>query len=337
MPDAAVRFRDVTFGFGKPTPLFQGISCSLANTTDAGKIIALMGPSGVGKTTFCDLALGIRQPQKGSITFAPTNANIAVIPQKAILFDELDVKENISCLKYSRTLGKTFKEERIQHAVDSLGLADVLRSGTRPDALSGGEAQRVMLARIQTINCDVLILDEPCSFLDNRVKDSFLAGLRATIDESRLLALMVTHVWDEAREIADEVLFFHQAPGKPVTLHCLTVAEAQRCPPTIDAMYGIHWPNCVVLALDGMPPFHTLSEQPIPHDARFVGLHLDERAQSSNDAWACNLWRRVARSSGVNRASGPIAGGTLGDGACVIANFYNRDEVLVKVNGDPPR
>jgi len=74
MSDTALHFSGVTFGFVKGKPLFENLSCSLSNNLDKGKIIALMGPSGVGKTTFCDLALGNRQPQQGIVRFEPTNA-----------------------------------------------------------------------------------------------------------------------------------------------------------------------------------------------------------------------------------------------------------------------
>ncbi len=336
MPDAALHFSDVTFGFGKRKPLFEGLSCSLANTSDAGKIIALMGPSGVGKTTFCDLALGIRQPQNGSITFAPHDAKIALIPQKAVIFDELSVEENIACLRHSKTLGRTFQKNKIQHAVESLGLADVLRSATPASGLSGGEAQRVMLARIQTIKCDVLILDEPCSFLDNRVKDSFLSALRATVDKSRLLALMITHVWDEALLVADEVLFFYQAPGKAVTLHCHPIDEAQSRPPTIDALYGIHWPDCLVLDLIEKAPLAGLPAKKIPHGARFVGLHRDDHAQLTYDEWACELWNKITKPSRVNGKYLPAATGTTNKDIHITATFYNQNGVLLKSDGEPP-
>ena len=95
MPNAALHFADVTFGFAKRRPLFQRLTCSLSGANGAGKIIALMGPSGVGKTTFCDLALGTRKPQKGMVAIEPLEANIAVIPQKGVIFDELSVESNI--------------------------------------------------------------------------------------------------------------------------------------------------------------------------------------------------------------------------------------------------
>jgi ABC-type nitrate/sulfonate/bicarbonate transport system ATPase subunit len=297
MSNTAVHFSGVTFGFGKQTPLFRDLSCSLTADRAAGKIVALMGPSGVGKTTFCELALGIQRPQKGTVTFVPDDANIGAIPQKAVMFDELSVRENITCLKYSKTLGPTFRDDKAEHAIKSLNLSGVLLSATRAAALSGGEAQRVMLARIQSIRCDVLILDEPCSFLDNRVKDTFLSALRAIVDESRLLALMVTHVWDEVRLVADDVAFLHQMNGSPVTLHVASVTEAIDYPPTVDALFGIHWPNCAVLSRSEITALPRELANCIPQEAGFIGLFHKAPNQSRNDGLAGNLWAHLAASS----------------------------------------
>lgn len=272
MSETTVRFSNVTFGFGDRVPLFENLSCDLSNDGTSGRIVALMGPSGAGKTTFCDLASGTRRPQKGDVTFGSGRANVAVIPQKGIIFDELSVRENIACLKYSNSLGSTFREDTVQAAAASLGLSQVLRDGTPASALSGGEAQRVMLARIQTVACDLLILDEPCSFLDNRVKGAFLDALRKTVDEHHLLALMVTHVWDEARLVADEVIFFNRQPGQSVTTHRSSTVDAEKRPPTIDALFGIHWPDCSALKVAEIPAGTTLSESLLPPTAAFVGV-----------------------------------------------------------------
>jgi|GEM_PF-3270123 len=329
MPETALHFSEVTFGFGNFKPLFENLSCSLANDSAAGKIFALMGPSGVGKTTFCDLALGMRHPQAGSVKFSPTHANIAVIPQKGVIFDELSVRDNITCLKYSRSVGSTFREERVEHAVESLSLSGVLQNGTRATALSGGEAQRVMLARIQTIDCDVLILDEPCSFLDNRVKDSFLFALRATVDEKRLLALMVTHVWDEARLAADEVVFFHQAKRNPVTLHCTPINDASDQPPTIDALFGIHWPDCLVLDLAGGGESLGLVPDMIPNGASSVGLFRSHQPQAKPDKWAEHAWEIASQTSRYKRIS--IKSQPSGNVAekRFAAAFYDQDGIII--------
>lgn len=242
MADTALHFKNVSFGFGDGAPMFDGLNCKFENRSAGGKLIALMGPSGVGKSTFCDLALGTHKPASGAVGYSPKDAHVAVIPQRAVIFEELSIKENIACLRYSATLGSTFQQSRVEDAARALGLFHLMHNGARAATLSGGEAQRVMLARIQTVDCSVLILDEPCSFLDNRVKDSFLSAMRGTIDRLGLLALMVTHVWEETRKVADEVVFFDRRPGQAVRLHCSTIENAERRPPTVDALYAIHWP-----------------------------------------------------------------------------------------------
>jgi ABC-type nitrate/sulfonate/bicarbonate transport system ATPase subunit len=275
MPKATVQFSEISFAFSKRKALFEGLSCVLSNN-GSGKIIALTGPSGVGKTTFCDLVLGIHKPSKGIVSLTPEGAKVAFIPQRGVIFDELSVLENITCLKYSRTLGKTFREDKVQDVAVSLGLSSVLENATRASSLSGGEAQRVMLARIQTVDCDVLVLDEPCSFLDNRVKESFLAGLRAIVDKQQLLALLVTHVWDEARMVADDVLFFHQPPDKSVSVYLKPITEAERRPPTLDAFFGIHWPNCAVIDLADSAATVAVVGQ-IPQNVRYVAFRRKSR------------------------------------------------------------
>lgn len=330
MTNPIIHFSNVTFGFRQHEPLFEGISCTLASTPDTGKIVAVMGPSGVGKTTFCDLALGLRKPQQGSIIFEPTKANIAVIPQKAVLFDELSVEENISCLKYSNTLGKTFEKQKLELAVESLGLTTVLQRRTGVSALSGGEAQRVMLARIQSVACDVLVLDEPCSFLDNRVKDSFLAALRITVDKSRLLALMVTHVWDEAQRVADEVIFFNQAPGKAVTMHRCEIVEAHRYPPTIDALYAIHWPNCLALDLNEIDSLLGAPISDVPIDAQSIGLYDDEYGQTSSHTWVRELWNNSGMWQRMNGGHSRIYSESYVSRDRISVAYYNGDGVILR-------
>jgi hypothetical protein len=230
-------------------------------------------------------------------------------------------------------LGASFAENRVQHAIKSLGLSHVLTNGTHTSALSGGEAQRVMLARIQTIDCDVLILDEPCSFLDNRVKGSFLAALRTTVDDNRLLALMVTHVWDEARLVADNVVFFHQPNGRPVTLHRGSVHQVTNYPPTIDALFTIYWPDCAVLDRSAIISLPGELKRAIPSGAFSIGLF---RSQTTIDAWAEQLWNHIARTKteSPSQSHGPSAcqaGPILGK--CV---FFGHDGIALQSDERAP-
>lgn len=329
MTNTSLNFTDVTFGFEKGQPLFEKLTLTLQKTPRKGKIIALMGPSGVGKTTFCDLALGILRPVNGKITFGPPKAKIAVIPQKAVLFEELSVQENISCLKYSESVGKSFKKEKVEQAVQSLKLANVLLDATKVSSLSGGEAQRVMLARIQTIDCDVLFLDEPCSFLDNRMKQAFLDALRTTVDESDLLAFMVTHVWDEAQVVADQVVFFHQTMKKSVSLYTCSIDEAQISPPTIDSFYSIYWPACFVLDLNKKTSKKDILENNIPSNTRYIGFYSSVHSQTICNEWANEIWKEAENQPHVNhRHIYNIIDHDISNGISAI--FYDHNGVLIR-------
>lgn len=287
MTEVVIQLSNVTFGYQKEKRLFDQLSCVLSNG-GCGRIVALMGPSGVGKTTFCNLILDIHAPSMGTVSLTPSDARVAFIPQRAVIFDELSVADNIACLAHSRTLGRTFRKQKIADAAASLGLSDVLNESTRADSLSGGEAQRVMLARIQTVSCDVLVLDEPCSWLDNRVKESFLAGLRTVVDEQSLLAVLVTHVWDEARAVADDVLFFHQPHGRSTAVHLLDIDQAANQPPTLDAFFGVHWPDCAVVPLADFTKTFPAAATQIPCSAFYVALcHNDIGTRSSRGRAIC--------------------------------------------------
>ena len=275
MHSKSLSFDDVTFGFKNRNPLFKNLSCQFETGDRAGKIIGIMGPSGVGKSTFCDLAIGIQSPSHGSVKLEPSRANVAVIPQKAVIFDDLSIIENISCLRHSTTIGRTFNVNSVPVAMKSMGLETIAASNSLPSSLSGGECQRVMLARIQTIDCDVLILDEPCSFLDNRVKETFLNALRSAVLNRGLLAFMVSHLWDEVRYAADEVVFFNKGTAESVTLHSASVESAIELPPTVDSLFSVHWPDCVLF---DKPSLDLLFDRASFGSAHYLGLYGNNAA-----------------------------------------------------------
>ena len=299
MDSTTIRFNKVDFRYKHGPWLFKNFDLVLATHNGKGRIVALMGPSGIGKSTFCDLALGSQLPLAGTIDRIPSTG-VGLIPQRAVLFEELDVIENINCLRYSHSLGPTFRQERFNAVVQSLGLKDVIKRNESIAKLSGGEAQRVMLARIGMVDCRILVLDEPCSFLDNRVKETFLNSLRMTVDQFGLLTMIVTHIWDEAAFVADEIITFHHEDGIPITISRNIVSEAFLTPPTIDAMYAIHWPKCMLLCVEDVRrQFPDLSIAP---SVSSVGL-FDTGCVTSNIApWAPALWQSNYSNSTVARS-----------------------------------
>jgi energy-coupling factor transporter ATP-binding protein EcfA2 len=163
-----------------------------------------------------------------------------------------------------------------------------------------------MLARVQTVDCGILILDEPCSFLDNRVKETFLAALRQTVSNRGLLALLVTHVWEEARLVADDVIFFHRPAAGPVSPMVSQVDRFVRIPPSIDAMYAIHWPHCTLLERKDVANLIGEKKAPIPDGTQFVGL-FSAAAEGTSTELARMISRRFAESGGLRHQAIPNA------------------------------
>jgi ABC-type multidrug transport system ATPase subunit len=321
-------YREVTYGFPNTSPLFRDLTCSFSTEEGAGRIYGVMGPSGVGKTTLCEIALGAQRPISGRIQLEPAEANMAYIPQKGVLFHELNIHDNISCLRHSKTLGDSFKPERVGTALASMGLDHLVSAGGSVSSLSGGESQRVMLARIQTVACDVLVLDEPCSFLDNRVKKSFLDELRKAVRAQHILALMVTHLWDEVRYVADEAVFLHRDRLGSVGVFKSPIMTAVERPPTIDALFAIHWPDCVVYEKSECPAD---VKSVFPLNAAYIGLFgraLDQEDGAPHLRPIRASW--LAVDSGLSSLTATLAKQTLpgvregrvyfDDGGAAVAN-----------------
>lgn len=323
----------VTVRFGRQSPLFEDLSISLSNH-GGGHIIALMGPSGVGKTTFCNVCLGVQRIESGYMTVAPVDAKTAYVPQRCILFDELTIEENIGCLQYSRTLGHTFRPERVREAASAFGLGELLHNATQPSVLSGGEGQRVMLARIQTVDCDLLILDEPCAYLDNRAKETYLAGLRTLVNRKQSLALLVTHVWDEARLIADSILFFDRPDLHPAKVALVSVDDARSKPPTIDVFYQVFWPACRMLELEGYRALVAPAVAETPAGTAHVGIADAERDLDVGGGAGVSRHRRAPE---IPHAEGSLRSQKLSVPSNALVCFFSTKGGLLGTSHFPER
>ncbi len=183
----------------------QDISVSV----ESGEFFVILGPSGAGKTVLLDLIAGFIYPRRGrvlldgaDITFLPTEKrHIGYIFQNYALFPNWSVYKNIEFgLRYSKLPDHG---RRIEDIMELVGVA-TLRDRT-PTTLSGGEQQRVALARSLILEPTVLLLDEPLSALDTRSRDLLREELRDVIDQFEITALFVTHDQTEARLLADRL------------------------------------------------------------------------------------------------------------------------------------
>lgn len=169
----------------------------------SGEIVALTGPSGCGKTTLLRCICGLEDLDEGQIVLDGkdiTNTlaeerGIGLIFQRPVLYPHLDVKGNLKLGAQDCDVAATLEE------VDLSGFEN-----RRVETLSGGEGQRIALARALLANPSVLLLDEPFSSLDEELSDKLLSDVRGLLKARDCPAILVTHNHDVAKKFADSVI-----------------------------------------------------------------------------------------------------------------------------------
>jgi len=205
--DPAVRVADLRVEYGSTTAL-DGVDV----TVEEGEFFTLVGPSGCGKTTTLRCLAGFEEPTAGSIRIAgesmagvpPESRGIGVVFQSYALFPHMSVGENVAYgLRFSEPPEGTTRDERVAELlelVDLPGFAD-----RDPETLSGGQQQRVALARALAPEPRLLLLDEPMSALDARLRERLRVQVRAIQRELGITTVYVTHDQEEALSVSDRV------------------------------------------------------------------------------------------------------------------------------------
>ena len=181
-----------------------------------GKLIALLGPSGCGKSTTLNLICGLEQPSEGKIYFGdtdvtdypPEDRGIGMVFQNYALYPHLTVKQNIMFplenLKGDKKLSKEVMLQKVEEAAKLVQLDGLL--DRKPAELSGGQQQRVAIARALVKRPKVLLLDEPLSNLDARLRLQTREEIRRIQKETNITTIFVTHDQDEAMSISDYII-----------------------------------------------------------------------------------------------------------------------------------
>ncbi|APG84411.1 ABC transporter ATP-binding protein [Sinorhizobium americanum] len=182
-------------------------------TAEAGEVLCLLGPSGSGKTTLLRIAAGIEMQTGGrlllngqeisgpSVFLPPERRGVGLMFQDFALFPHMTIRDNV-CFG----LNDLPKKEALMQADAALDRVGLFHYADRyPHVLSGGEQQRVALARALAPRPAVLLMDEPFSGLDSRLKDSIRADTLAILRETRATAIVVTHDAEEAMRMADRI------------------------------------------------------------------------------------------------------------------------------------
>src|SRR3989475_1675872 len=201
-----VRLEDLRRSYAGVTAL-DGLSLTLA----PGELVALLGPSGCGKTTAMRLVAGLEEANSGRVLFGgrdvtglPANKrNVGMVFQAYSLFPHMEAWQNVA---FGLQIRHVPTAERKQRALDVLELVGLGKYANRyPSQLSGGQQQRVALARALAIRPQVLLLDEPLSALDAKVRSRLRDEIRRVQLEVGITMLFVTHDQEEALAIADRV------------------------------------------------------------------------------------------------------------------------------------
>lgn len=209
MATVDLQLRDIHKGFGTFKAL-DGVSLDIA----AGELVCLLGPSGCGKTTLLRCIAGLESQDQGRIHFSgrdvsalpPQARDYGILFQSYALFPNLTVSRNIA---YGLTgQGREAMRARVAEMLELVGLCDSAEK--YPAQLSGGQQQRVALARALAPSPSLLLLDEPMSALDARVREHLCAELRSLQRQLGITTLMVTHNQDEAMLMADRIAVMNQ-------------------------------------------------------------------------------------------------------------------------------
>jgi sulfate transport system ATP-binding protein len=206
-----IRVANVTKRFGS----FRAVD-DVSVDVDSGSLVALLGPSGSGKSTLLRLIAGLEQADQGRIWITGEEATgrtvqdrqVGFVFQHFALFKHRTVRQNVA---FGLELRK-WKREAIRRRVDELlDLVQLKGYGSRfPSQLSGGQRQRVALARALAVQPRVLLLDEPFSALDAKVRKELRAWLRNLHDEMHVTTVIVTHDQEEAMEVADRIVVMNE-------------------------------------------------------------------------------------------------------------------------------
>jgi iron(III) transport system ATP-binding protein len=210
MPEVRVSQLSKVFG---EVPVLNDITF----TIEDGEFFTLLGPSGCGKSTTLNCIAGLEDPTSGSITVGttpfvdtarklnvpPEERNLGMVFQSYALWPHMTIEQNLAMPLNIRRVPRAEKSQRIHEVLDKVGLAHL--RDRYPHQLSGGQQQRVALARALVYSPGVLLLDEPLSNLDAKLREQARAWLKRLQVDLGITTVYVTHDQDEALSLSDRI------------------------------------------------------------------------------------------------------------------------------------
>ncbi|MBO1076545.1 ABC transporter ATP-binding protein (plasmid) [Roseomonas marmotae] len=270
---------------GAPAPAVDKVSLSLPR----GALLALLGPSGCGKTTTLRMIAGLETPDAGRILVAgqdvtalpPHKRHMGMVFQSYALFPHMTAAGNVAFGLQMQGMPRAERGPRAEAALELVGLSAL--AGRKPRQLSGGQQQRVALARALAIEPDLLLLDEPLSALDAKLREGVRDEIRALQQRLGTTAVFVTHDQTEALAMADLVAVMNAgrveqlaAPEdifeRPATRFVATfVGRAARIQGVLEAGGVLRAEGGAALRTAGTAPAGRVEAFLRPHRVRLLG------------------------------------------------------------------
>ena len=214
---ANVRFDDITFRYGNNTVLEH-----FSLEVESGKIVCLVGPSGCGKTTLVRALLGLIKPETGSITVGDKclfdakkrinipaeKRNIGIVFQDYAVWPHMTVLENVCYPLKKQRVEKDKIRPRAMRALEQVHMTEY--ANHLPNQLSGGQQQRVAIARALVVESDILVMDEPITNLDAKLREEMLLEIRMIQKRLNATILYITHDQQSALQLCDKMAIMQQ-------------------------------------------------------------------------------------------------------------------------------
>ena len=218
MSDTLLNIQNVTKKFGSITAL-NNVTLEIKNN----EMFALLGPSGCGKTTLLRIIAGFEYPDSGQVLInnedllkIPTrNRPVNLMFQSYALFPHMDVYSNISYGLTNLDLSKEEISKQTNEIIEKIGLTEHVKK--KPNQLSGGQQQRVALARAIARKPKLLLLDEPLSALDKKIRQEMQTELKRIQNEVGITFIIVTHDQEEAISLANRIAVFNKGEIKQIS------------------------------------------------------------------------------------------------------------------------